>query len=967
MAVPDSHNGPDATARRLRNTISRVALVLALALLAAAWLLISPSFDAGYPGARPWSEFSLLKSLTELMALGGALQTARGVEIKDFAFHLAAAAGLLLLAVRAAVAARWALPQRTAKRAWFYSQVLLAAWVGVSALSARWSGDASISLGQASLFALALAWAVALGWTLESRDVPRLLAGLVVISAVGALICLWYYYERNPLHNPGFPIGNPNVLATCLLPAILISVCVLIGAARSGFAKHGDRTPTIGAAAALVPLVWCLVLTESLAAWVGLGLGAVAIVFLCGRRPVRMLIGVVAVTAVCIAGWWATTPALERFAAERPTMRFRLYSWRYAALMWEQRQIFGVGAGSYTRFARQYAVGDRELDPGAFMGAWTAHAHNELFEVFSEIGLVGGVTFVAGYVATLVAMLWLLRSNLSDPRRWLLIGLAAGLAAQLGSLMFGVGLRLPGGPAVFYTLLGTIWAASRCASRSPPGRDAERPTGGLTGPTARRIAVTSFALVAAGAAGWLALRNWSGVLHERSALAQAVVGNDQSPTEARHETVLTLAETAEGRLLDPVRRFLAQSIGVEARFGLARAAFNRFKTRESEAALEGPAPRSSPRSESRLREQAIVCARQTYFAARALDLRAPTFGRMPALGARSAEVLAELLHDSTPDAAREWLGRAHQAWALQKRYDRYDVAALLALLRYSPFLSEQITLLRDALRAGSPRSPAWTTAFERVARTRGFSEVLSQFERAARPIHPQTDLDSLIVSRAPEVYRLVARAHVLRGEYALAQEAAERAAGLYEAMRLRFPVHMSVALAEQAEYALAENPRDASSAVTLMQDALKRLPQLQQPGYDQLARPYRMLLGRYLLMAGREADALEVFCLAPKDDARAVKIAVETYVTLVAEYRNLPREARPPLREWADAALRLEPADMRGWSWVAWLEAESGDTDAVECVLEHASAAGVSRADIQRIRNSLGKEFPDLFGNPQSP
>ena len=196
-----------------RRTISRVMLVPALLSLAAAFLLISPDPARTYPGNQPWSDISILRDITRVMALGGTVSSVRGTEIKDFALHLAAAAALLLLAVRATVSGFRPLQTRQGRGMWFFGQLLLIGWVALSALSAWWSTDAALSLAQAALYAFMLAWALGLAWTIDRREIVSLLTGLLLISAVAAVLCIWYFYERNPFHRPGFPVGDPNTLA----------------------------------------------------------------------------------------------------------------------------------------------------------------------------------------------------------------------------------------------------------------------------------------------------------------------------------------------------------------------------------------------------------------------------------------------------------------------------------------------------------------------------------------------------------------------------------------------------------------------------------------------------------------------------------------------------------------------------------------------------------------------------------
>ena len=164
----------------------------------------------------------------------------------------------------------------------------------------------------------------------------------------------------------------------------------------------------------------------------GLVVGIAGVLFLRARRRVRWCIAA-GLLIVTLAGAWYISAKEQDFTMARgATVRYRIYAWRYAAALWSQRPISGIGAGNYPRLAGIMSVGDRVLDPAAFMAEMVDHAHNELFEVFAEIGLVGGVTFVAGLLATIVAASALLRTNLSPERRWLPVGFRGGCASTPG-------------------------------------------------------------------------------------------------------------------------------------------------------------------------------------------------------------------------------------------------------------------------------------------------------------------------------------------------------------------------------------------------------------------------------------------------------------------------------------------------------------------------------------------------------
>jgi len=445
---------------------------------------------------------------------------------------------------------------------------------------------------------------------------------------------------------------------------------------------------------------------------------------------------------------------------------------------------------------------------------------------------------------------------------------------------------------------------------------------------------------------------------------------DAAYRQGRYSDADQHAVMAEPRLLDPVRKLGANLGSVQYRFELARAEFahwRELRARERDAAADLPGPTSVPSLPSTSAgERAIARCQAAYFAAAALNRRAPTFGRMTAIGARCAEMLAELHVADEPQRAREWHQRAEQAWRFQRLLSPYDVEALLALTSYSGTVPDYLALLRDALRAGfTPEQQyAWLDALRKLAGKPGFEPTLEAFVRAARPFDPQTDLNSLVASMAPEIYRLSAAYKYACGDFAGAQSDAEQAADLYEPMRPRFPRLFSVALAYQAEYAFLSTPGDPSRAIGLVQRAIDALPHIQEQKYEELLRPFRVRLVRYLLAAGREEEAGELLRRTLDDELAVVSALANTYVGLAQTFMvgpaALPPDERPPVRLWLRAALRLQPDHWRAWSWLVWLEAEAGDGAAVESALREAAAAGVSTEGLRRIRNSLSQEFSQL-------
>ena len=847
-----------------RSRISLAALCLGAAGMAATFFLISPPRNATFPGAIPWSPTSLLRPLVDALSLFGWYSTIRGVEIKEVAFHGAVAVGLLLLAARVLVAARWPSGRPPVRRSWFFAQTCLVAWVLLALLSALWAVDPSAAAGQATLYALALAWALVLAWTLESRDVARLVWLYALLAALAALLCGWYFHERNPAHRPGFPIGNPAGLAGCLMPAALAMAAVLLHALPAALRREPGAALRAGAAVLLLAaLAWGLTLTASRGALLGLLAGVAGWTLLVA--PARVRVGVLVALALGAAvGWLALTQTGAGDGWRSETIRFRMHAWRYAAILWGNRPFAGFGAGAYPALAGTLAAPDRALDPGAFPAELVEHAHNELFEVLTEIGLIGGLTFVAGYVATVLAAGELLRAPLTARRRWMLSGLVAGLLGAMADGMFGVGLRLEGVPAVFFTLLGLLWAACRGVGKTSASIIANEARAPSRWPLIAAGACVVGAVVGAG----FAWRSARAAAADFSALEAARSGD--------FERAIRMAEPAPGALLDPVRRIESAGRLVRHRLDLARSRAaelqSLFAQTSQPARLQADAALSA----------ALNAAESAYDAALTLQQRAPAYVKLLAERAAAAELLVELCRLRDPQRAADWYAQAWTAWRLLREARPYDPVALLALTRYPMLVGDYVGLLRDWLRNGLP-TPAWFDALQRGQTAPGFDKAIDAMSQAARPFNAQTDRDALVLSSAPEMLRLSAVRAAQRGEFSAAATDAARAAELYRAMRARYPGLDAVALAEQAEYLFRNDATAAPECAALVQAALDALPRIQTQKREDLARPFEWRLARYLLAAGREPQAREALQRAGVSDIEAALQRLRQPPTIEAE------------------------------------------------------------------------------------
>jgi len=472
----------------------------------------------------------------------------------------------------------------------------------------------------------------------------------------------------------------------------------------------------------------------------------------------------------------------------------------------------------------------------------------------------------------------------------------------------------------------------------------------------RRVIVAGAAVLVGGSAAWLTVRNATGLRVEYAAIDAQRGGEYVTARERNAQT--------EQRLLDPVRILMARARHLRCGLELAREAFERWQ----QAVAEG-APGAA--EASALAQRAAVLCKSALREAQEFAIRVPNFDRAWAYAARCCEMLSVLSGRRNPLAARRWGVAAWSAWDAQRRARPYDRETLLAMaavgsdgrFRYTMALGDRLGLLRDALRAGFADA-TWLQALRLAARDPAFPVVLDGLVRTARPYTPQTDIDALVISGAPETYRLRAYWHDANGRCAEAAADAERAARLLEPLRPRFPKLLSVALAEQAEFTFRATPDDPQEAIRLAREAITRYPRIQPQQYREQIMPFRWNLLRYLLAAGQDEETQAVLRELAGDNAAAQhQMLAQVWVDMVRTLRRFKYVDRGLLADWCERALQLEPQNPDVWLQAAYLAADKSP-QAFQAVLERAARAGLNERVVAQIRAQVCRDQPALCTQP---
>jgi len=960
---------------RQRDTIKPLHVTLLCLLgvtVAGGSLLLScPESTRLVDGAIAWHEQSLLRALVQVLCLNYEWPTKSPGAVKIYILGLGAGLAMTALGVALLVRGRAGeeespadipddalpfdipdddvIPERTRHHVapLLAAQLLVLLFLLWSFASSRWSAAPGLAVGGSLLLVIHFMWAFALGNGLNATAAKVATRIIVAVTAITALVAIWYFYGRNPVIRAKFPFGNPEFLSTCLIPGIMLSIAILfdrLGAADTTERGNAKKSALmILAGVTLATSVWAGYLADSRGAIVGLVVGLLVMVFLALRGRWRV-VPVLLVIALVVGGWLYFDRQAHAFSptGRSATIRLRTYAWDYAWRMFQERPLTGHGQGAYVLKGDSYAAHDVLNDPEVFHNR-IAHAHNEWLETLADLGSVGLVLILGALCFTFVTGWTAMVATDDRTTRWCLIALMGALTALIVEECFGVGLRVSGVPTMYYSLIGLIWAFGSVGTGRHVARFATLGRG--------RVAAGAAAIVFGLTALVLTQQDWSAARH--ASMAEAAL------TDGRIEEAILSAERATTRL-NPQRALVNMFRLARARLSAAIKLQQRAADREQRAfAVAPPNGKLAALASDDYMASEEHCV-QAAHALKELVTRAPGFlnhGYLDYLinvtRAVNTEALVRL-HAAVAEGSIDD-ATATQARLVRDQYLKNAIAALERELRRQPFdppiavayasltaegkpLAELFEVLARPLRYNRIE-PDYVRFLMSLSNRSGFDqELTAMIDEIVRTISNPAHADDGAAAKeqwSPERLRLAATVWFMRGDYGKARGALEVAVQAYEALPSHPQLAMASAWAELAQCRFFDNPNEPVPAIEAAERAIATAPP-SEPGRTLVATLQSQLIN-YLLAAGEEtqAEALLKQIEPPGTSGADLRARLGSRYRRLCEtlldrregtvLRKPVDELFPKMLAWNRRALELNPTDPLNHRLAADLSFYAGD------------------------------------------
>ncbi|HKQ49149.1 MAG TPA: O-antigen ligase family protein [Phycisphaerae bacterium] len=380
--------------------------------------------------------------------------------------------------------------------AWWFEALALTTLV-LACASAWKNGSWESSRGWIFWTTCGMGWAIVLSRIETWAHVRWSIFAAGIVAAAGAVLSI---IHRQELGEAYFQLPVGPITLTASLGALWSSIAIvwLFGAIlqrranrkiveQAGHAGRSNSPSLLAIVLAVVVLVCSLALlffAGRRGAWLGLvvGVGAAGGLVLWMQysgKMNRVALSAAVLVGLTAAGWYVRDQARSPEAAVSVPLKIRATYWKLMLDSLSRNPLWGVGPDQFMPTAMTALARQRAEQPKVLHGNLDAEGHNEWLQAAFELGLPGGLFYLALPIGVIFAgaRRW---SRTKGAERTVVLALIAGVVVVCVSEASSVNLRHPILQGWYWTLLGLTLAVSRGAMdarvtpRSAPASKAVR-------------------------------------------------------------------------------------------------------------------------------------------------------------------------------------------------------------------------------------------------------------------------------------------------------------------------------------------------------------------------------------------------------------------------------------------------------------------------------------------------------------
>ncbi|MDD5454332.1 MAG: tetratricopeptide repeat protein [Candidatus Ratteibacteria bacterium] len=270
-----------------------------------------------------------------------------------------------------------------------------------------------------------------------------------------------YFHNRNPVIISTF--GNPNFFSAYLvtvLPVVLL-LCIY------NFLRKNFLISSL-LFILTVTTIFLLYVLSSRGAWLALAVSVISLLVLFGNRILKLrwktyiVIGLAVILFVGSGILFQKMPRIKSYLNDemtKGTIGIRLHIWHGTLRMIQARPLLGWGMGTFIIVYPRFRIPEYFLNLHSVNA--TDHAHNEILQLTSEIGLIGLGIFLLFLGIILFQAVRVFNKRPLNLLNVIHAGLIAGAIALFVHNLTCMNLRLEASAIYFYLFLGLVCAVCK--------------------------------------------------------------------------------------------------------------------------------------------------------------------------------------------------------------------------------------------------------------------------------------------------------------------------------------------------------------------------------------------------------------------------------------------------------------------------------------------------------------------------